>query len=62
MEYTKEEQVYIDSLSEKERQAYEIAINFLKTSFDLKKSLGYVDYLKKNRLTTVKTQQLKLNS
>jgi len=56
MEYTKEEQVYIDSLSGKERQAYEIAINFLKTSFDLKKSLGYVDYLKKNRLTTVKTQ------
>ena len=50
MEYTKEEQAYVDSLSEKERQAYEIAMDFLKTSFDLKKSLGYIDYLKKSRL------------
>ena len=50
MEYTKEEQAYVDSLSEKERQAYEIAVNFLKTSFDLEKSLGYIDHLKKSRL------------
>lgn len=50
MEYTKEEKAYMDSLSEKERQAHEIAVSFLKTSFDLKKSLGYIDYLKKSNL------------
>jgi hypothetical protein len=49
MEYTKEEKAYIDSLSEKERQAHKIAVSFLKTSFDLKKSLGYMNYLKKSK-------------
>jgi len=32
---------FIDSLSQKERKAYTIAENFLETSFDLKKSIGF---------------------
>ena len=32
---------FIDSLSQKERKAYVIAENFLETSFDLKKSIGF---------------------
>ena len=43
----KEEDLYLKSLSKKERKAYEIAKSFLKSSFDLKKSLGYKAYIKK---------------
>tara|TARA_Y100001970_G_scaffold291964_1_gene431279 strand:+ start:1756 stop:1908 length:153 start_codon:yes stop_codon:yes gene_type:complete len=43
----KEEKQYLKSLSEKELKAYEIAKSFLKSSFDLKKSLGYKAYIKK---------------
>ena len=32
---------FVDSLSQKEKKAYEIAENFLETSFDLKKSIGF---------------------
>ena len=32
---------FLDSLSQKEKKAYEIAENFLETSFDLKKSIGF---------------------
>ena len=32
---------FIDSLSEKEKKAYKIAEDFLETSFDLKKSIGF---------------------
>ena len=32
---------YLKSLSEKEKIAYKIAEDFLDTSFDLKKSIGY---------------------
>jgi len=39
--------LYIKSLSSKELEAYEIAKSFLKSSFDLKKSLGYKAYMKK---------------
>lgn len=38
---------YLKSLTEKEYKAYEIAKSHLGTSFDLKKSNGYLDWLKK---------------
>jgi hypothetical protein len=38
---------YISQLGEKEKIAYEIAKNHLGTSFSLKKSIGYKDWLKK---------------
>jgi len=41
------EDAYVESLSEKEKVAYNIAVNFLETSFDLERSLGFVDYVKK---------------
>ena len=34
------EKLYLKSLTNKEREAYEIAKSFLESSFDLKKSLG----------------------
>ena len=44
------EDAYVESLSEKEKVAYNIAVNFLKTSFDLERSLGFVEYVKKHYL------------
>ena len=45
-QYTIEQtvQMYLDSLSPKERKAYEIAVNHLGSSFSLVKSLGYIKY------------------
>jgi len=40
---------YISQLSEKEKIAYEIAKNHLGTSFSLKKSIGYKEWLKKQK-------------
>ena len=34
-------QKFIDSLSHKEKKAYKIAKDFLETSFDMKKSIGF---------------------
>ena len=39
---------YIDSLDEKEKIAYNIAINHLESSFNIEKSIGYVKWLKNN--------------
>jgi len=38
---------YIESLSEKEKQAYEIARNHLGSSFSLEKSLGFIRFCEK---------------
>lgn len=38
---------YLDTLSVKERKAYEIAKSHLGCSFDLKKSNGYLQWKKK---------------
>jgi hypothetical protein len=43
---------YIESLSEKELQAYLIAKSHLGTSFSLEKSLGFIKWLE-----TIKEQQ-----
>jgi len=40
-------QSYIESLSEKEKQAYEIARNHLGSSFSLEKSLGFIRFCEK---------------
>ena len=37
---------YLDSLAEKERKGYEIAKSHLGMSFQLEKSLGYLQYKK----------------
>ena len=47
---TKSEKLYIESLNDKEKKAYIIARDFLKSSFDLEKSLGYKEYIKKRSL------------
>jgi hypothetical protein len=38
---------YLESMSNKERRAYEIAKHHLQTSFDLQKSIGYKKFVKK---------------
>ena len=40
---------YIDSLDEKEKIAYNIAINHLETSFNIEKSIGFIKWLEKNK-------------
>ena len=38
---------YLESLSQKERQAYDIAKHHLGTTFNLRRSNGFVEYMKK---------------
>lgn len=38
--------LYLQSLSIKEKQSYEIAKNQLGTSFSLEKSIGFIEFLK----------------
>lgn len=42
------QQAYLNSLSEKEKKGYEIAKSHLGMSFDLEKSIGYLEWKKKN--------------
>ena len=42
------QEAYLKSLSEKERKGYEIAKSHLEMSFDLEKSIGYLEWKKKN--------------
>jgi hypothetical protein len=37
---------YIKQMNDKERKAYEIAKKILGSSFNLKKSIGYINFLK----------------
>ena len=53
MESSKEDQ-YIESLSRKEKQAYEIAKSHLGSSFDLNKSLGFIKWLSELNETSTK--------
>lgn len=41
---------YIKSLSEIELKAYEIAKEHLGSSFDITKSIGFLNWIKKNKL------------
>ena len=40
---------YISQMNSKEKIAYHIAMDHLGTSFNLKKSIGYKEWLKKNK-------------
>ena len=46
-EKDKEKQKYIESLSQQEKKALEIAKKQLESSFCLEKSIGYLNYLQK---------------
>jgi hypothetical protein len=43
------QQTYLDSLTEKEKKGYEIAKSHLGMSFDLEKSIGYLEWKKQNK-------------
>lgn len=43
------QQAYLDSLTEKEKKGYEIAKSHLGMSFDLEKSIGYLEWKKQNK-------------
>jgi len=43
------QQAYLDSLTEKEKKGYEIAKSHLGMSFDLEKSIGYLEWKKQNQ-------------
>jgi len=49
MENNKSMEKYIKTLNDKERKAYEIAKSHLKSSFNIKKSIGYINYDKSNK-------------
>ena len=44
------QQAYLDSLTEKERKGYEIAKSHLGMSFDLEKSIGYLEWKKQKQI------------
>ena len=46
MENTQLIEKYIQSLNEKEKQAIEIAKNHLESSFDIEKSIGFIEFKK----------------
>lgn len=48
MENNKDMEEYIKTFNDKEKKAYEIAISHLKSSFNIKKSVGYIKYDKSN--------------
>ena len=43
------QQAYLNTLTEKERKGYEIAKSHLGMSFDLEKSIGYLEWKKQNQ-------------
>lgn len=45
------QEAYLKTLTEKEKKGYEIAKSHLGMSFDLEKSIGYLDWKKKNQET-----------
>ena len=47
------EKAYIDTLTEKEHKAYEIAVSHLGSSFDLSKSSGFIRWKKENALPII---------
>ena len=49
--YQGKEKEYIEGLTEKERYAMFIAYEELETSFNISKSVGYIKWLKNNKLT-----------
>ena len=44
---------YIDQLTPQEKIAYEIAKSKLESSFDLEKSIGFLNYMKKQKTSKV---------
>lgn len=45
--------VYEDSMNEADKIAYKIAIKQLESSFDLEKSIGFLEYIKKQNIILV---------
>lgn len=43
------QEAYLKTLTEKEKKGYEIAKSHLGMSFDLEKSIGYLEWKKKNQ-------------
>jgi hypothetical protein len=43
--------MYIENMNIYEKVAYEIAKNNLESSYDMEKSIGFIDFLKKNNYT-----------
>lgn len=49
-------QLYLDTMTEKERKAYEIAKDHLGMSFQLEKSLGYIQFVKEYKASQQSTK------
>lgn len=49
-ELEKKAKIYVKSLSKKEKMAYNIAKLDLESSFDITKSIGFLSWLKKNKV------------
>lgn len=46
-------QAYEDSMNEADKVAYKIAIKQLESSFDLEKSIGFLEYIQKQNIILV---------
>lgn len=45
--------IYLDNMTKTEKDAYEIAVNFLESNFDVEKSIGFINFLKKNNYVII---------
>ena len=44
------QKLYLESMSDKERKAYEIAKDHLGMSFQIEKSIGYINFIKEHTI------------
>lgn len=54
MDATQAIEEYMNNMSDADKIAYNIAVKQLESSFDMVKSIGFMDYIKKNNIVIKK--------
>ena len=54
MDATQAIEEYVNNMSDADKIAYNIAVKQLESSFDMVKSIGFMDYIKKNNIVIKK--------
>ena len=54
MDATQAIEEYMNNMSDADKIAYKIAVKQLESSFDMVKSIGFMDYIKKNNIVIKK--------
>lgn len=54
MDATQAIEEYVNNMNDADKIAYKIAVKQLESSFDMVKSIGFMDYIKKNNIVIKK--------